>query len=145
MREIDTYSYQCGIMDCFCEMVHSGVKELAFSHPIGSRAEWEELRPFAGQIARRYGVQCYPEDAPLITDLFPISNLRGKFLFLFYRADHILKEYFRLKERKTAMAADRVYFGGNRDQIARELGCLLSYSSDTVRELMELNEDKEHF
>ena len=33
MREIDTYSYRCGVMDCFCEMVRAGVKNLALSHP----------------------------------------------------------------------------------------------------------------
>lgn len=39
MHEIDTYSYRCGVMDCFCEMVRAGVKSLALSHPVDSRAE----------------------------------------------------------------------------------------------------------
>ena len=30
---IDHYSYECGVMDCFCEMVASGLKKLAMSHP----------------------------------------------------------------------------------------------------------------
>ena len=26
-QPIDNYSYQCGVMDCFCEMVASGLKK----------------------------------------------------------------------------------------------------------------------
>ena len=105
MREIDTYSYRCGMMDCFCGMVRAGVKNLALSHPVDSRAEWEALGPFAAKIAGQYGVKCYPEESPLVTDLFPLSATRGKYLYLFYRADHVLGEYLRLKERKASMAA----------------------------------------
>ena len=143
MREIDTYSYRCGVMDCFCEMVRAGVKALALSHPVHSRAEWEELGPFAAKIAAQYGVKCCPEAEPLVTDLFPLSATRGKFLYLFYRADHVLEEYLRLKERKASMVAGRAYFGGNRTQIAREYGRLLSYSPETVRALLEANRDRE--
>ena len=57
MHEIDTYSYRCGVMDCFCEMVRAGVKSLALSHPVDSQAEWDELASFADQIARHYGVR----------------------------------------------------------------------------------------
>ena len=32
MQNIDPYSYQCGVIDCFNEMVRSGVKALALSH-----------------------------------------------------------------------------------------------------------------
>ena len=36
---IDPYSYQLGVMDCFCEMVASGLKTLAMSHPFSDRQE----------------------------------------------------------------------------------------------------------
>lgn len=143
MRELDTYSYQCGAMESFCEMVRAGVKALALSQPAASREAWEELAPFARQIARTYSVQCYPEAAPLITDLFPLSATQGKFLYLFYRADHTLEEYLRLKERKSTMVDSGAYFGGNRTQIAREYGRLLSYRDETVRALLAENREKE--
>ena len=38
MQNIDPYSYQCGVIDCFNEMVRSGVKALALSHPMDSAA-----------------------------------------------------------------------------------------------------------
>ena len=88
-------------------------------------------------------MKCRPEEEPLVTDLFPLSATRGKFLYLFYRADHTLEEYLRLKERKASMVAGRAYFGGNRTQIAREYGRLLSYSPETVRALLAANQDRE--
>ena len=38
-RPIDPYSYQAGVMDCFCEMVSCGLKKLAMSHPCDTREE----------------------------------------------------------------------------------------------------------
>ena len=145
MRELESYYYHCGVMDAFCEMVRAGVKALALSHPLDHRAAWEELGPYAEHIAGAYGVRCYAEDAPLVTDLFPASACRGKFRYLFYRADHTLEEYLRLKARKADMVTSGVYFGGNRAQIAREYGQLLSYGDEAIRALLETNGEKETF
>ena len=100
MQNIDPYSYQCGVIDCFNEMVRSGVKALALSHPMDSAAERDALIPFARSCCHQYGNQLYIEDTPLLTDLFPLSLNQGKFNILFYRAGHILDQYLRLKERK---------------------------------------------
>lgn len=143
MQNIDPYSYQCGVIDCFNEMVRSGVKALALSHPMDSAAERDALIPFARSCCHQYGNQLYIEDTPLLTDLFPLSLNQGKFNILFYRAGHILDQYLRLKERKANLVAERAYFGGNRTQIAREYGRLLSYSPETVRSLLAANQDRE--
>ena len=116
MQNIDPYSYQCGVIDCFNEMVRSGVKALALSHPMDSAAERDALIPFARSCCHQYGNQLYIEDTPLLTDLFPLSLNQGKFNILFYRAGHILDQYLRLKERKANLVAERAYFGGNRSQ-----------------------------
>ena len=118
MQNIDPYSYQCGVIDCFNEMVRSGVKALALSHPMDSAAERDALIPFARSCCHQYGNQLYIEDTPLLTDLFPLSLNQGKFNILFYRAGHILDQYLRLKERKANLVAERAYFGGNRSQLA---------------------------
>ena len=47
MREIDRYSYELGVMDCFCEMVASGMKTLAMSHPCRDREEFRSYKPAA--------------------------------------------------------------------------------------------------
>lgn len=122
MQNIDPYSYQCGVIDCFNEMVRSGVKALALSHPMDSAAERDALIPFARSCCHQYGNQLYIEDTPLLTDLFPLSLNQGKFNILFYRAGHILDQYLRLKERKANLVAERAYFGGNRSQLAWEYG-----------------------
>ena len=49
MQNIDPYSYQCGVIDCFNEMVRSGVKALALSHPMDSAAERDALIPFVNR------------------------------------------------------------------------------------------------
>lgn len=36
MKPIDTFSYELGAADCFCEMVRAGVKRLALAHPCDS-------------------------------------------------------------------------------------------------------------
>ena len=33
MAKIDTFSYKLGAADCFCEMVQTGVKQIALAHP----------------------------------------------------------------------------------------------------------------
>ena len=143
MQTIDPYSYQCGVMDCFCEMVRAGVKSLALSHPMDTAEERDALLPYARELCQRYGNQLYIEDEPLLTDLFPASLNRGKHNILFYRAGHVLEEYLRLKERKAALVAGGAYFGGNRSQVAWDFGRLLSYPAEAIRQLVDENNDRE--
>ena len=56
MRPIDPYSYHCGVMDSFCEIVGAGVKPMALSHPFASPGERAEYREYAAKMARQYGV-----------------------------------------------------------------------------------------
>lgn len=73
MKEIDIYSYQCGVMDCFAEMVKAGVKKIALAHPWKTIEERETYLPFVKQICQQYQIYYYLDDDPLITDLFPMS------------------------------------------------------------------------
>lgn len=143
MRELDTYSYLCGMMEGLCQVVHAGVKSLAFSRPLSDRTQWEELSPFAQEVAAHCGVHCYAETEPLITDLFPLSLFQGKLLYLFYGADHVLQEYLRLKERKAVLVETGAYFGVNRTLLAREYGRLLSYGADSIQTMLAKNREKE--
>ena len=143
MQNLDAFSYQCGVIDCFNEMVHAGVKTLALSRPMDSTQERDALLPFARESCARYGTKLYIEDDPLLTDLFPISVNQGKHNMLFYRADHILDQYLRLKRWKADLVREKVYFGGNRTQIAWDLGRLLSYPEEAIRRLIADNQEKE--
>ena len=143
MRNIDPYSYQCGVIDCLNEMLHAGVKALALSRPMDSAVERDALVPYAQELCERYGTKLYIEDEPLLSDLFPLSLNQGKYSILFYRADHVLEEYLRLKQRKAALAAEGAYFGGNRSQVAWDFGRLLSYPAEAIQRLIAANTDRE--
>lgn len=143
METMDAFSYQCGVIDCMNEMVYAGVKALALSRPMDSAEERGALLPFAQESCSRYGNQLYIEDEPLLTDLFPISMNLGKHNLLIYRANHILEQYLRLKHWKNDLVREKVYFGGNRTQIAWDFGRLLSYPEEAIRRLIRENSEKE--
>lgn len=143
MQNLDAFSYQCGVIDCFNEMVHAGLKTLALSRPMDTAQERDALIPFARESCQRYGTKLYIEDEPLLTDLFPISMNLGKHNMLLYQADHILDQYLRLKRWKESLVREKVYFGGNRTQIAWDFGRLLSYPEDAIRRLIADNQEKE--
>ena len=39
--ELDRFSYRCGVIDCFNEMVRAGLKPMALAHPCPTREERE--------------------------------------------------------------------------------------------------------
>lgn len=143
MQNLDAFSYQCGVIDCFNEMVYAGLKTLALSRPMDTAQERDALIPFARESCQRYGTKLYIEDEPLLTDLFPISMNLGKHNMLLYQADHILDQYLRLKRWKESLVREKVYFGGNRTQIAWDFGRLLSYPDEAIRRLIADNQEKE--
>ena len=52
MRPIDPYSYHCGVMDSFCEIVAAGIKPMALSHPFASPEERSEYREYVRKLGR---------------------------------------------------------------------------------------------
>ena len=100
MKELDGYSYQCGVIDAFNEVVRARVKRIALSHPVDSREEAMELIPFSQQICQQYGNHFYLEESPLLTDLFPISLNKGKYNIIYYRQEEDIRQYLALKKKK---------------------------------------------
>lgn len=143
MREIDSFSYQLGAADCFCEMVRAGVKRLALAHPCDSKAERDGFLPEFQKLCARYGVKLYVEDDPLLTDLFPLSMNRGKYNAIFYQDDSVLQEYLNLKEAKRQAKETGTYTPEVRLQIARRYGRLLSYTEEGIDRLLLGNMEKE--
>ena len=39
LDSLDLFSYQCGVIDAFNEVVKAGVKRIALSHPVSTREE----------------------------------------------------------------------------------------------------------
>lgn len=140
---MDQFSYACGVMDAFNEVVKAGVKKLALSHPFVWDDHAEALIEEAKKIASKYGNQMKVEKELLITDLFPYSSNRGKTVILFYKDETVIEKYFSLKEEKKALLAKDEYCKEARKRIAVEFGHLLSYSDEAIEKYLELNLEKE--
>ena len=138
---MDAYSYQCGVIDAFNEIVSSGVKELALSHP-SSAKEVYELLPFVIGITQKYGTFYEVESDLLITDLFPISANKGKTVILFWKEADAIEKYKELKKWK-AYSLKHGTYAETRIDIAREFGKLLSYSETAIQRLINENQEKE--
>lgn len=74
MPKLDLYSFHCGIIDCFCEMVAAGLKPLALSEPLPSKEECEAYLPFVEECAKKHCISFYLEPDSLVTDLFPFEK-----------------------------------------------------------------------
>ena len=93
MKQIDEYSYQCGVMDCFSEMVKAELKRIALSHPSSTKEIRDQYIPFAENICDKYQIHFYLDDDPLITDLFAMSMNLNTYNIIFYRNDEDIKKY----------------------------------------------------
>lgn len=143
MQNIDSFSYLCGAINGVNVMVAAGIKSLALTFPMDTKPERDMLLDFARENCYKFGTKFYSEDEPLITDLFPLSKVRDKYYILLYRADHVIDEYIRLKNRKESLVTSGAYFGGNRNQVAWAYGRLLSYPQDTIQQLLAENNERE--
>lgn len=143
MIQIDPYSYHCGAIDCFNEMIHAGLKRIALSHPAATREERDQLIPFSREICQKYGTHFYLEDEPLLTDLFPISMNKGKWNIIYWRQKEDLDSYLQIKADKQALLASGEYCAEARRQIALRFGQLLSYPEERSLALMAENKELE--
>lgn len=143
MRTIDAYSYHCGVMDAFCEVVGAGVKQLALSHPFSSLEEMQQYLPYAEQLCKTYHIEYYPESSLLITDLFPASMNKGKHNILFFKEHTVLETYLHLKEQKAVLVKQKQYENEARKEIALAFGKLLSYDESSCLDKILHNTEKE--
>lgn len=143
MKKLDEYSYQCGVIDAFNEVVRARAKRIALSHPVDTKEEAMELIPFSQQICQQYGNHFYLEESPLLTDLFPISLNKGKYNIIYYRQEEDLRQYLALKKRKQQLMEQQAYQGEARRQIAVDYGKLLSYSQEAIERYLAQNKEKE--
>ena len=145
MYKIDQFSFVCGAMDCFNEVLAADVKNLAFGSPEKDKAERDRQLEPARDICQKYGTKYYVEDEAFFTDLFPLSANQDTYLIIFYKHDRYIEQYLELKRRKKELVEKREYKGEARFQIAYDLGKLLSYSDEAIREKVEKNTEKEEF
>ena len=141
--ELDRFSYRCGVIDCFNEMVRAGLKPMALAHPCPTREERDSYLPFCGEICGRYGTRFFTEDDMLLTDLFPLSVNRGTFNIIFYREESVRRAYEALKEEKAALQAAGAYAGEARQRLACAFGALLGYPEEDCLRMIASNQERE--
>ena len=132
-RTIDPYSYQLGVMDCFCEMVAAGLKTLAMSHPCDSKEERDSYLEDMKKICEKY----YAEDEAFLTDLFPETLNKDKYNYLFFRTDDVLERYLGLKEKQKELKQNGAYTKLESYALAQEFGRLLSYPEEGIERLIQ--------
>lgn len=141
--ELDHFSYRCGVIDCFNEMVRAGLKPMALAHPCTTPAERDSYLPFCEEICGKYGTKFFPEDAMLLTDLFPLSANRGTYNIIFYRDEAVRRTYEDLKAEKAALLAAGQYRGEPRRRLACRFGALLGYPETDCLRMIAANTDRE--
>lgn len=142
MKPIDQYSYNCGIMDCFNEMVKAGLKRIALAHPFASKELRNQYLPFVETITQKYHTYYYLDDDPLLTDLFPYSLNKNTYNIIFYKNKSDIDEYLALKDLK-AKAIQNKEYDQYRQEIAYRFGKLLSYSKEAIEDYIKNNFEKE--
>ncbi|MDL2225835.1 hypothetical protein LJC20_06555 [Eubacteriales bacterium OttesenSCG-928-M02] len=143
MEHIDKFSFRCGVMSAFCEMIQAGVKRLAFSHADTTKQGRDSYHDAAAEICKTYNTYLYPEDALLITDLFPISACKDRYIYIFYGKEADINAYLTLKEQKQQLVQTGAYRGEAREAIARKMGELLSYTPEAIGRMIAENGEKE--
>ena len=141
--ELDRFSYRCGVIDCFNEMVRAGLKPMALAHPCPTPAERDRYLPFCEAICGQYGTKFFPEDDMLLTDLFPLSANRGTYNIIFYREEAVRRAYEDLKAEKAALLAAGQYRGEPRRRLACRFGALLGYPEADCLRMIGANTDRE--
>jgi hypothetical protein len=131
---IDVRSYRLGGIGAFSEVVSIGIKKLALSAPMAPQ-EMDALMEEAQRIAKENGVKLYREEDLLVTDLFPASLTEGKHVLLIY-LDPVKDEYLALKAAKQALVDNGEYEGDKRLEMAREMGRLLSYPEEHIKQML---------
>lgn len=143
VKTIDHYSFRCGVIDCFNEMVSAGVKRIAFSEPMNSAEECRSYRPFVEKTCHKYGTRFYFEPSSLVTDLFPKELNAGRAHYIFYREEDALREYLAVRAEKEELAAVGAYRGEQRRALAYRFGRLLSYTDEAIARRLAENKSRE--
>ncbi len=143
-RAKDEYSYRCGVMDCFNEMVKAGLKKIALAHPSSTKELRDQYIPFAKTITEKYQTHYYLDDDPLVTDLFPYSLNKETYNIIFYKNIQDIELYTKLKDMKKQALKKNNYHQQRKD-IAYAFGHLLGYSDEIIEKYILENDEKECF
>jgi hypothetical protein len=144
MTDIDTFSFQLGMINCFVEMVACGVKRLAISPPL-KPDEYARIAEASDEIVREFGISSHLEKSLMVTDLQSEDFTKGKWSILYYRDDATLGVYHDLKEKKERLEDAGEYDEATKKQLSREFMRLLSYPEEIIDSKLSLAEPKDPY
>ena len=136
--DIDVFSFQVGMINCFVEMVAVGVKQLAISPPL-TPVDYEKIRPYSDQIVHGFGIQSYLETSLLQTDLQSPDFTRNKWSLLYYQTDNILDAYQALKQKQARLKKTDRYDATACREISIAFMQLLSYPMPVIESKLSGN------
>ena len=131
--DIDRFSFQLGMINCFVEMVSCEVKSLALSPPL-LPSDYAKLAPYSEKVVAGFGIKYYLEKSLIITDLQSEDFTSGKWSIIYYKDEEVLKKYFSLKDTKKHMEDQGDYNPEARKKVSREFMKLLSYPENIIKE-----------
>ena len=145
MKLIDSYSYQCGVIDCFNEMVRAGLKKIALSHPSASIEERNDLIPFSQEICQKYGTHFYARESRPVTDRPIPCFFKSRYLphcILEKRRGLGRISLYQIGQKTTSFAKCLHRSLPNRDR-PTDLASSLSYPEEGIIQLIRENQELE--
>jgi extradiol dioxygenase family protein len=132
-------SEQRGAFEEFAEMVQSGVKPMALSHPMNA-AEMDQFFPEAEKIAEKYGVKIQREPELIESSLFSTEAVKDKEVILIYSGNSLFA-YENLKDEIEELKAKNEFTGPKREALSRRFGRLLGYPVSRINNLLAENSE----
>lgn len=129
--QVDSFSFQLGMVNCFVEMVACGVKRMAISPPLFP-ADYARIQAASDLIVKQFGMKSYLEKSLLVTDLQSADFTKGKWSILYFKDDATLEAYHELKSRRQQLEAAGRYDEAERKELSRQFMRLLSYPDDVI-------------
>lgn len=123
-----------GVVFAFSEMVLRMEKPLAFSKPFKSKEE-RILRSFVEKHTRDFGLKYYLEKDVLLTYLFKSVDMSGRWVYIIYKDEKNLNDYFNLKNEelelnKSNSSTDKY------KELSLKYAALMGYNNSVAKELI---------
>jgi len=136
---LDPKSYRigrfAGSVTAWSEAARSGAKKMSLSSPF-SPVDYNLLLPYVKKATEDNQVRFLLEKNFMTTDLFADVEMGDNWVFIVFKEENVVEDYFALKTEKEHLEKEGKYVGETRKRIAKEMGRLLGYSDQYIDERM---------
>lgn len=136
---LDPKSYRigrfAGSVTAWSEAARSGAKKMSLSSPFFPQ-DYDLLLPYVKKATEDNQVRFLLEKNLMTTDLFAEVDMGDNWVFIIFKEENIVENYFALKTEKEHLEKEGKYVGNTGKRIAKEMGRLLGYSDQYIDERM---------